>query len=92
MYVLTILAIFAIGSTVVMLIEPAGSIDFTTAATACAATLNNIGPGLSLVGPTDNFALFSDPSLVVLSLLMVLGRLELYALLALVLPRFWTAE
>ena len=91
-YVLTILAIFALGSVVLMMFEPPGTINFTTAATASAATLNNIGPGLSMVGPTDNFAVFSDPSLVVLSLLMVLGRLEVYALLALVLPRFWTAE
>ena len=91
-YVLTILSIFAIGSVVVMMFEPPGTINFTTAATAAAATLNNVGPGLAMVGPMDNFAVFSDPSLVVLSLLMVLGRLELYALLALVLPRFWTAE
>jgi len=44
------------------------------------------------VGPTDNYGFFSAPGLVLLSLLMALGRLELFALLALVRPRFWTGR
>ena len=91
-YVLTVLALFGLGAVALMLLEPAGAIDFTTAATAAAATLNNIGPGLGMVGPTNNFGFFSEPSLAVMTVLMVLGRLEVYAVLALLLPRFWTAE
>jgi trk system potassium uptake protein TrkH len=75
-----------------MLIEPAGTLDFTSAATASAATLNNIGPGLAKVGATQNYGFFSAPGKLVLSLLMVLGRLELYAVLVLISPKFWSAD
>lgn len=58
-------------------------------ASAVAATLHNIGPGLGLVGPTQNYALFSSPSKLLFTFLMMLGRLELFAILVLVLPGFW---
>lgn len=58
-------------------------------ASAVAATLHNIGPGLGIVGPTKNYAYFSDPSKLLMTFLMMLGRLELYAVLVLVLPSFW---
>ena len=63
--------------------------DVVTAATASLATVSNIGPGLSAVGPTENFAFFTDWQKLVMVLLMWLGRLEFFALLALALPRFW---
>ena len=52
--------------------------DLITDFTAVAATLNNIGPGLELVGPTSNFGMFSDFSKVVLMFDMLAGRLELF--------------
>lgn len=58
-------------------------------ATAVAATLNNIGPGMGVVGPTANYSFFSPAGKVLLTVLMVLGRLELYAILVLLLPSFW---
>jgi len=58
-------------------------------ATAVAATLNNIGPGMGIVGPASNYAFFSPGSKLLLTLLMVLGRLELFAILVLVFPSFW---
>lgn len=58
-------------------------------ASAVAATLHNIGPGLGVVGPTQNYALFSDPAKLLFTLLMMLGRLELFAIFVLVLPSFW---
>jgi trk system potassium uptake protein TrkH len=58
----------------------------TTAALACIA---NVGPGLGLVGPTENYGWMSPTSKVVLSLLMVLGRLEFFAIVVLFTPRFW---
>jgi trk system potassium uptake protein TrkH len=63
--------------------------DIETAGTAVLATLNNIGPGLALVGPTMNFAEFNDLVKVVLSFCMILGRLEFYALVVLFVPSFW---
>ncbi len=64
--------------------------DFTTNFTAVAATINNIGPGLSLVGPTQNFGLFSDFSKIVLIFDMLIGRLELFPLLILFSKNTWT--
>lgn len=58
-------------------------------ASAVAATMNNIGPGLGIVGPTRNYAPFSAPAKLLFTFLMMLGRLELFAILVLVLPRFW---
>ncbi|MBR1843007.1 MAG: TrkH family potassium uptake protein [Oscillospiraceae bacterium] len=63
--------------------------DLTTNFTAVAATLNNIGPGLNLVGPTQNFALFSDFSKFVLMFDMLAGRLELYPMILLFYPAVW---
>lgn len=63
--------------------------DLTTNFTAVAATLNNIGPGLELVGPTQNFALFSDFSKLVLIFDMLAGRLEIFPLLLLFFHETW---
>jgi trk system potassium uptake protein TrkH len=57
--------------------------------TAVVATLNNIGPGMGVVGPAENYSFFSPAGKVLLTILMVLGRLELYAILVLLLPSFW---
>ena len=91
-YVIGIAVLFLLGAVGLMLFEPAGSFSFTTAATASAACLNNIGPGLELVGATENYGFFSVPSKIILSLLMVLGRLEVYAVLVLLHPAFWKAD
>ena len=58
-------------------------------ASAVAATLHNIGPGLGLVGSSENYASFSAASKLWFTLLMMLGRLELFAILVLVVPSFW---
>lgn len=58
-------------------------------ASAVAATLNNIGPGLGVLGPTSNYSGFSAPGKLLLTLLMLLGRLELFAILVLFFPSFW---
>lgn len=90
-YILTILILFLVGGVLLMLFE-GDHVTFTTAATASAATLNNIGPGLGLVGPVGNYGFFTDPSLVLMSLLMALGRLEIYAIAVLLLPTFWRQD
>lgn len=63
--------------------------DMTTNFTAVSATMNNIGPGLGLVGPTQNFGFFSVASKLVLSVDMLLGRLEIFPLLLLFSRKTW---
>jgi trk system potassium uptake protein len=63
--------------------------SLVTAATAAAATLGNVGPGLEAVGPVGSFAFFGDRDKLVMVLLMWLGRLELYSILALFSVSFW---
>ena len=63
--------------------------DLVTNFTAVAATINNIGPGLELVGPTQNFSGFSYFSKYVLMFDMLAGRLELFPLLLLLYPPSW---
>ncbi|MBQ5446471.1 MAG: TrkH family potassium uptake protein [Lachnospiraceae bacterium] len=62
----------------------------TTSFTSVAATINNIGPGLSLVGPTGNFGFFSNFSKYVLMFDMLAGRLELFPLLIMFHPAIWS--
>ena len=62
------------------------NLDLVSSFTAGLATLNNIGPGLELVGPTANFAFLSVPSKLVLIFNMLAGRLELFPILILLSP------
>lgn len=63
--------------------------DFTTNFTAVAATFNNIGPGLNLVGPTQNFAFWGFFSKIVIIFDMLAGRLEIFPMLILFSPATW---
>ena len=65
------------------------NLSLETNFTAVMACLNNIGPGLDLVGPTGNYAHFSDLSKLVLMLNMLLGRLEIFPLLIMLSPHTW---
>ena len=58
-------------------------------ASAVAATLNNIGPGLGIVGATNNYSDFSPVSKLILTWLMMLGRLELFSILVIFSWPFW---
>ncbi|BAM03627.1 TrkH family potassium uptake protein [Phycisphaera mikurensis] len=87
-FVLTMIGLFVAGALVLRLLEP-DQLTVVGAATASAATLMNIGPGLQAVGPMNNFGFFGSDSLIVMSLLMALGRLEVFALLVVLTPRFW---
>ncbi len=96
-YVIGILLFFLVGALLIMgfevnnpiLSQNGKMIDFTTAASASAATLNNIGPGLALVGAVKNYAWFTNESKIVMTVLMAVGRLEIFAILVLFVPRFW---
>jgi trk system potassium uptake protein TrkH len=77
--------IFAIGSFVMTFFTP----NLETAATSVIATLGNIGPGLNAVGATQNYAAIPTTGQGILTVFMLLGRLELYTVLILFLPGFW---
>ncbi len=63
--------------------------DLVTTFTAVVACINNIGPGLELVGPTGNFAAFSSPAKLLLAFDMLVGRLEIFPMLLLFAPSIW---
>ena len=77
--------IFAIGS-VIISYEGIGLVGATS---AVAATLGNVGPGFGFVGPTQTYSEFSDFSKILLSFFMLLGRLELFTVIAMLTPNFW---
>jgi trk system potassium uptake protein TrkH len=88
-YVVTSLAVFFFltGSMAIALLEP--ELDVITCASAVLSSICNIGPAFSELGPTQNFSILSAPSLGVLSMLMILGRLEFIAVLVLFSRRLW---
>lgn len=94
------LLIFVASFMLLVAIEPGGpwhhsdghDLELIDCASAVAATLNNIGPGLGAVGPTMNYADFSPQSKMLLCLLMLIGRLELFAILVLFIPSFWKTQ
>ena len=71
----------------VAMLEP--SLDLASAFGAVLATLFNIGPGMEMLGPTDNYAFLHPTTLLLLSVLMALGRLEFFVVLVLFLPSLW---
>ena len=75
-----------IGLTMLMLIS---GLDIVTAFSAVVATVNNIGPGLGRVGPASNFGVLTDFQTWVCTLGMLMGRLELLAVMVLFTPQFW---
>ncbi|MEM6672548.1 MAG: TrkH family potassium uptake protein [Planctomycetota bacterium] len=84
-YVVLWLLVF-VGATILL---AAYGIDLETSAVAVHVTLNNIGPGLGGVGPAESFGHLPGVVKFVLSMCMVLGRLEFYALVVLLMPSFW---
>ena len=83
------LAVYAIIAIVSMLLISLDDMDVETTVSAVLATLNNIGPGFGVVGPAGNYHAYSDFSKIVLSLDMLLGRLELFPMLMMFVPSIW---
>ena len=94
-YFALIMTIFATSWLVVISCEPnitwgtSASDKLIDSASAVAATLNNIGPGIGTVGPTANYGHFSGISKLLFVWLMMLGRIEIFPVLVLFFPRFW---
>jgi len=64
-------------------------LDMLSAAASVAATLGNVGPGLGMVGPAKNYAFIHPGGKMILAFCMLLGRLEIYTVLVLLIPTFW---
>jgi trk system potassium uptake protein TrkH len=79
------LGFFAIGSLVMAML----GVDMITATSSVIACMGNIGPGLAGVGAVEHYGHLPEAAKLILSFYMVLGRLELYAVLALMAPDFW---
>lgn len=86
-YIYFIAYVFIMGISI--LLVSLDNFDFTTTFSAVLTELNNVGPGLSLVGPVENFHKFSGFSKIVLSLDMLIGRLEIFPFLMLISPSLW---
>lgn len=75
-----------------LLVISLDNFDFLTNFTAIASTLNNIGPGLGLVGPMGNFSAYSSLSKFIMSICMLVGRLEIFPMLLLFSPYTWKKQ
>jgi trk system potassium uptake protein TrkH len=84
-FMMLYVVIFSIGPVIMTLM----GVDFITAIGSVAATLGNIGPGIGDVGPASNFSSIPDAGKYFLSLLMLIGRLELLTFLLILTPAFW---
>ena len=91
-FLLLYLFLFIGGSILMSIILPNDDQNFLTAIGSVATALGNVGPAIGNVGPTDNFADIPKFGKWVLSVLMLLGRLELYSVLILFSPYFWRAN
>ncbi|MCH7517938.1 MAG: TrkH family potassium uptake protein [Candidatus Dadabacteria bacterium] len=85
-FFLIYLFIFLVSTLIVMAAE---DLPIITAISACAASIGNVGPGLGEVGPAGNYANLSSFTKIVLSFLMLIGRLELFTILVIFTPAFW---
>ena len=85
-FIFLYIVIFFIVTTLLSL----NGLDFVTSISASATAISNVGPGLGdVIGPNGNFEELSSYSKWILSFAMILGRLELFAILVLFIPSFW---
>jgi trk system potassium uptake protein TrkH len=92
-HVMIFIAIFGfiiVGATILVgLLEAGTDISMETCVGAVLACISNVGPGFDAVGPTTNYAELRPMTMLFLSWVMILGRLELFALLVLFVPKIW---
>ncbi len=85
-YIIMFTGIFVVSSLLIVALE---NCDLVTGFTSVVTSINNVGPGLSEVGPTNNFGWISAPGKLVLCFDMLAGRLELFPILILFSPSTW---
>jgi len=84
-FIILYLLIFLIGTVIIVIVGT----DPITAASAVATSLGNAGPGLGSIGPMSNYAHLPDISKLILSFLMIIGRLEIYTIFVIFTKSFW---
>jgi trk system potassium uptake protein TrkH len=84
-FIILYLLIFLAGTIIVV----STGIDPVTGASAVATSLGNVGPGIGNIGPINNYSQFSDFNKMLLSLLMIVGRLEIYTIYIVFTKSFW---
>lgn len=89
-FVLGYVLVLGLGAGALMILQP--GLDPRTAASAAVASVGNIGPGFLGVGPAQTYESFNDASTLLLSVLMLVGRLEIFAIACLLSPRFWKPD
>ncbi len=85
----TYVCIYFICFAILTLLVSLSGFSFETNVSAVTACFNNIGPGFDLVGPTANYSIYDGFTKIVLSIAMLLGRLEIYPLLLIFIPTTW---
>ena len=89
---LEVRSLFGLLASMVVCGAVGGLLMYVGRTSAVAATLNGVGPGLGVVGESENYAHFHFGSKLVLILMMLLGRLEVFVILVLFVPRFWRSQ
>ena len=87
-FLLLYIATFCVGSVIMTYM----GYDILTSIGAVATCLGNVGPGIGKVGPVFNFGWLSGEAKFLLSILMLLGRLELFTMLVILTPHFWRSN
>jgi trk system potassium uptake protein TrkH len=87
LFLLLLVALQIFSMLFVSTLEP--ELEFISVFSSVQATLFNIGPGFDAIGPSENFHFLRPTTKIYLSLLMVLGRLELFAVMVLFIPSVW---
>ena len=88
--VITFIYLYVVIFFIVTALLSVSGLDLITSISAAATSISNVGPGLGdYIGPNGNFSSLSDYSKWILSFAMILGRLELFAILVLFIPSFW---
>ena len=87
-YFILYIILLAVGSLLLSL-EPFGMVTNFSAMITC---INNVGPGFDLVGPAGNYSIYSPLSTLLLSFVMLFGRLEIYPMLFMLIPSTWTKK
>ncbi|MFK7850128.1 MAG: TrkH family potassium uptake protein [Akkermansiaceae bacterium] len=88
-FLILYLMIAMAGTIIVGFLEAGTGISMDSCISMIIASISNIGPGFDAVGPTQNYADFRDPTKLFLAWIMILGRLELFAILVLFIPTLW---
>ena len=89
-FIILFLVLIGLSSLLIIFLEQ--NISGVSALTATLASISNVGPGLDEVGAIANYSWFSPLSKMILSILMVVGRLEIFAVVVLFLPKFWIGK